>query len=174
MQLKPIIKSKRNTVILHDLPEQIPQEDTDSGVSVFFFFFFRKHVALKVIKDRRFWWHGFWLLTVTERSSRAMSSKALQSIEAHCSDLLVQKTVGNMYMDSGQKSQRDRLETLCSELVCGRSFLLWTIAPPEKRQELHELFEKCPVKEKLKNVKPDVNSTVGFAGGTSFFFSFLR
>ena len=27
MQVKPIIKSKRNTVILHDLPEQIPLED---------------------------------------------------------------------------------------------------------------------------------------------------
>ena len=27
MQVKPIIKSKRNTVILHDLPDQIPLED---------------------------------------------------------------------------------------------------------------------------------------------------
>ena len=27
MQVKPIIKSKRNTVILHDLPDQIPIED---------------------------------------------------------------------------------------------------------------------------------------------------
>ena len=27
MQIKPILKSKRNTVILHDLPEAIPQEE---------------------------------------------------------------------------------------------------------------------------------------------------
>ena len=39
MQLKPIMKSKRNTVILHDLPEQIPQEDTNSAWCFFVSFF---------------------------------------------------------------------------------------------------------------------------------------
>ena len=43
MQVKPIIKSKRNTVILHDLPDQIPLEDIyamamarDGQVDVYF------------------------------------------------------------------------------------------------------------------------------------------
>ena len=31
MQVKPIIKSKRNTVILHDLPDQIPLEEIYHG-----------------------------------------------------------------------------------------------------------------------------------------------